>query len=256
MSIITNPPDLIISLSRDKVTLELSENQGRGIGHLKTSFEVEEIFHAEHISRSLDRLLSENPILIDQFSTVDIIVVDRPHISVPRHFAQNVELAVVASRHLRVRAGDTLTTDQTIQDAVLCYTIPTVTLEMLREYYVNSTVTHLASIIWQAISVQQILQDKSNVTYYALVHNTLIVLASKKGKLIFSKIFTIQNEADLIYYSIACSRMLQSDGHWLVTIENDGSSFEMPGDSLLKIEHNLSLPSLHDLMVQYKLCAS
>ncbi len=254
MSSAASQPDLIITLSRDKVSLSLTANN-EGRLNLNKSFGVDGIFMEDQIAQSLDQILMDNPVLIDQFPCVEIILIDRPNITMPSMYAGNEKLAEIASRHLRLRAGDTLTTDAAGDKAVLCYTMPTDTLRMLREYYANITVTHLSSVLWQPISHQQNVTDK-NITCFKFIYNTLIVLASEKGKLTFSKNFPIKDEADLFYYAMACSRMLKSREQWLITIENEDNELEMPRDSILRIDQHLSLPSLHVLMSQYKPCES
>ena len=255
MSSAAGQPDLIIALSRDKVSLNLSANSAQGRNNLIRSFEVDDIFLEEQISQSLDQVLTENPVLIDQFPCVEIILIDRPNITMPATYTDTQKMAEIASRYLRLRKGDTLTSDATGEKSILCYTIPTDTLQMLREYYANTGVTHLSSVVWQALSSRQNNLDTTR-TYFTIIYNTLIVLASENGKLTFSKNFTIRDEADLIYYAIACSRMLKSKEQWFITIENEEPAFEMPGDSVIKIDQQLSLPSLHVLMAQYKPCES
>lgn len=254
MSSAASQPDLIIALSRDKVSLNLSAN-AKGRNNLNKSFEVDGMFMEEQISQSLDQILTENPVLIDQFPCVEIILIDRPNITMPGQYAANEKLAEIASRHLRLRAGDTLTTDSTGDKFILCYTMPTDTLQMLREYYANVGVTHLSSVLWQYISNQLFVRDKT-ITCFTIIYNTLIVLTSEQGKLIFSKNFNIRDKADLFYYAMACSRMMKSTEQWLITIENEENAFEMPGDSILKMDQHLSIPSLHVLMSQYKPCGS
>lgn len=256
MSSAANPPDLIISLSHDRVTLNLIDLPEKQRSQVKATFGVDTIFLEEQIAKSIDQVLADHPILIDQFPCVEMIVMDRPNINIPRFYTQTASAAEIASRYLRLRKGDTLTTDDSGHDSVLCYTIPTGTLQMLKEYYANVRVTHLSSLLWNTLAgYQQNLQNDS-LTYYTVLENMLVVLASRNGKLIFSKNFSIKDEADLFYYTIACSRMLKSSSHWLISIENEDFSYEMPGESILKIDQHLMLPALHILMAQYKECVS
>jgi hypothetical protein len=251
-----NPSDLIISLSHDKVTLNLIELPEKHRSQVKATFGVDSIFLEEQMAKSMDQVLTDHPSLIDQFSCVDIIVMDRPNVNIPRFYTQNATAAEIASRYLRVRKGDTLATDDSGHDSVFCYTMPIGTLQMLKEYYSNVRLTHLSSLVWNTLSgYQQNLQNET-LTYYIVLENILVVLASKNGKLIFSKNVRISDEADLFYYTIACGRMLKSTLHWLVSIENEDFSYEMPGESILKIDQHLMLPALHILMAQYKECVS
>jgi hypothetical protein len=48
--------------------------------------------------------------------------------------------------------------------------------------------------------------------------------------------------------------MIKANEHWLVNIEDETSKFEMPGDSVLKIDEKILIPSLQVLMSQYKVC--
>ena len=256
MSSTANHPDLIISLSRDKVFLDLLPNSEQGRESLKTSFDVSGLFLEEQISRSLDELLIANPVLIDHFPCVEIVLIDRPNVNVPLHYMESAKAAEIASRYLRLRNGDTLSSDKANEDSVLCYTMPTDTLQMFKEYYINCRLTHMSSLLWQTLSgYQQELSGRS-MACFTIIHDILIVFASKNGKLVFTKNFNIRDEADLFYYSIACSRMLKSDVQWMISVENEDSSYEMPGESILKIDQRLSFPSIHSMIAQYKQCVS
>jgi len=76
MSEQANLPDLIITLSRDNVMLDLSALPEEGRTHWKTTFDVDGLFLEEKISRSLDEVLLQNPVLIDHFTCVDVVVID------------------------------------------------------------------------------------------------------------------------------------------------------------------------------------
>ncbi len=253
----TIQPDLIIALSQNRVSLNMSEDVSTGRPGWQTSFRVDSIFFEDQISQSLDLALLEHPQLMDSFSCVEIIVLDRPNFCVSRHYAAQGKLAEIASRYLSMRAGDTLTTDPSENDAVICYSLPTETLAMLKEYYSNLDCHHLTSILWHHFSKQNSQPEKGKIRLYlTLLSDTLILLAEKNNKLIFSKNFQIREQGDLYYYSIACSRMLKTDENWAVTLEDHLGLFELPGDSILKIDKRLSLPSLHALRSQYKPCGS
>lgn len=250
----SNLPDLIISLSRDKVTFDLSERPEKGRERWKTSFAMDSIFLEDQISQSIDKALLENSSLLDDLPCVEIVLIDRPNFTLPRAFYDTRK--TIAPRYLRLRAGDFLTSDVIGDELIFCYTVPSDTLRMLREYYSNSSITHLSSLLWRALSEEKEKLSESSVTFYIVVHDTLIVLGADKGKLVFSKNFNITGEADLFYFSIACSRMLKSKDHWLVSIEHEQTAMDMPGDAILKIDHHITLPSLHLMMAQYKPCAS
>ncbi|MEP6795634.1 MAG: DUF3822 family protein [Saprospiraceae bacterium] len=257
MSTATIQPDLIIALSQDRVSLNMSENTSKGRSSWHTSFKIDSIFLVEQISHALDQALFENPALMDPFPYVEIIVLDRPHFCVSRHYADQGKLGEIASRYLRMRVGDTLSTDASENDAVICYSLPTETLIMLKEYYSNLDCHHLNSVLWNNFSTQQARPEKDKVRMYlTLMGDMLILMAEKNTKLIFSKTFLIKEQGDLYYYSIACNRMLRTDENWSVELKDEPGTFELPGDSILKIEKRLSLPSLPVLMSQYKVCGS
>lgn len=257
MSTSTIQPDLIIALSQDRVSLNMSEDISKGRLSWQTSFKVESIFLEDQISHALDQALLENPALMDSFPCVEIIVLDRPHFCVSSHYAQQGKLGEIASRYLRMRVGDTLTTDASENDSLICYSLPTETMMMLKEYYANLDCHHLNSVLWNYFSTHQARPEKDKIRLYlTLMRDTLILLAEKNNKLIFSKNFLIKEQGDLYYYSIACSRMLRTDENWSVELKDESGSLEWPGDSILRIEKRLSLPSLPVLMSQYKVCGS
>lgn len=257
MPTVTTQPDLIITLSKDSVRLMLSENLAEGRTGWQTMFRVESIFLEEQISQALDLALIQNPSLTDQFPCVEIILSDRPNIFLSRHYMDNGQWGEIASRYLRMRVGDTLSSDVSERDEVICYSIPTGTLKMIKEYYANAGCHHLTSILWHHFSSLQDIQKKDNVRLYlSVIDDTLVMLAEKNKKLIFSKNFLITQQSDLYYYSIACSRMLKAEENWLVDIDGENKKFDLPGDSILKIQNHISLPSIPVLMSQYKVCGS
>jgi len=248
-------PELIIALSRDKVTLNLSGLKEQDRKYWKTSFSMDGIFLNEQISRSLDQVLFENDFLVEHIPCVEIILVDRPHISVPRYYADNGQLPDIASRYLRLRMGDTLTSDDTQTGSVFCYTIPANTLQMLKEYYANIQVIHLASVLWQALADERASVD-GKLICYTILQDTLIAFASKNNKLVFSKTFHLRSEADLSYYSLACSRLVHPDENWLITIDKEESTYDISAGSSLHISRHITLPSIHLLVDQFKKCGS
>ncbi|MEO6131078.1 MAG: DUF3822 family protein [Saprospiraceae bacterium] len=257
MPTLSSQPDLIISLSQDRVKVNLSGNTETGRAAWQTSFKVDSIFLEEQIASSLDSALLENPSLMDQFQCVEVVVLDRPNICLPQHYLDSGILGDIAAKYFRLRAGDTLTTDPSENEAVICYTLPTKTMTMLKEYYANINCHHLTTVLWSNFSSQQIHPEKDSTRLYIiLASETLILLGEKNKKLNFSKTFNIRDEADLVYYSIACSRMLKAKENWFVTIADEKGKFVMPDDSLFRIDHQLSLPSLQMLMSQYKVCES
>lgn len=252
-----NPPELIISLSRDKVRLQLLAQPDSGRASWESVFSVYNTFLEDQVSLALDAALAQNPSLMDDLGNVEVLVIDRPNICVPQYYMGNGMLQGIAGRYLRLRAGDTLTTDFTSGDAVIAYTIPTDTINVLREYYARIGQLHLTSVLWTAINMKEdtVSKDSAGLFFYPL-GNTLIVLGETGGKLTFSKIFYIQDQSDLAYYAVACNRLLKPKDNWLVQVGDEPLTFEMPRLSHFAVDRRLNLPSLHSLIASHRSCAS
>jgi hypothetical protein len=257
MPIPVNPPELIISLSHDMVRVHLLAKPDQGRASWQSDFTIEGDFLEEQISSALDTALSQNPSLVDHFKCVEVVVLDRPNIFIPHFYVGSGKIKDIARRYLRLRVGDTLTTDQTVKDTVIAYTLPADTVHVFKEYYVNISQVHLASLLWSKLSSPDIVtaKDQSRLCFLVTGH-TLLIMGDRDGKLIFSRIFTIQDQSDLVYYTLACSRMLRLHVHWYVTIKNDSTSFGWPPTVDFTIDHHLELPELPLLVAQHRLCES
>lgn len=252
-----NPPELIISLSQNRIKLQLvgQDELGRSAWH--STFPVQGAFLEDQVATALDSALSQNPTLLDQFETVDVVVVDRPNICIPQFYVNNGKLAEIAARHLRLRAGDTLTMDQSIEDTVIAYTVPSDTISVLKEFYFNAGHLHLASVLWSAIMQdEQVRLNERSRLFFHVAGNSLIVLGQSGVKLSFSRIFSIQDQTDWLYYMVACSRLLRPSENWHVTIQNEETMFTIPHGSQFTFNHQLELPELPALIAQHRLCAS
>ncbi|MBP7239137.1 MAG: DUF3822 family protein [Saprospiraceae bacterium] len=253
----TNPPELIISLSRDKVRLQLMEEPTTGRASWESEFPVYNTFLEDHVSLALDTALQQNPSLVEHFDHVEILLIDRPNICIPQYYKHNGMLQGIAGKYLRLRAGDTLTTDSTSDDTVIAYTLPTDTINVLREYYANIGQVHLTSVLWTAITLQENTVSKDSTgLFFCLSGNTLLVLGETAGKLAFSKSFYIQDQSDLAYYAVACSRLLRMKLNWLVLVGDESPLFEMPRVPNFAIDRQLKLPALHSLIASHRSCAS
>ena len=252
-----NPPELIISLSRDKVRLQLLEQPDTGRASWESVFPVYNTFLDDQVSLALDAALNQNPSLMDDLSNVEILVIDRPNICVPQYYMNNGMLQGIAGRYLRLRAGDTLTADITSSDAVIAYTIPTDTINVLREYYARIGQVHLTSVLWTAIHMKEnmVSPDSAGLFFYTS-GNTLIVLGETGGKLTFSKTFYIQDQSDLAYYAVACNRLLKPKDNWLLQVGEEAPSFEMPRLPHFAVDRRLKLPAVHSLIARHRSCAS
>jgi hypothetical protein len=251
----TLQPELIISLSHDKVNVHLLALPHKRLTAWKTSFPITGDFVSDQISMALDRALTENPDLVDNFPCVYLLVMDRPNLQMPSYLEENGKLAEVASRHLRVRMGDRLTTDPTSENSLICYSLPRETLNVLREYYRSIDSIHIVSLLWKAIQGDsQDLSSGKPRMFATLLGNMFFVLATRESKLIFSKLFIIREQTDVEFYSIACNRLLKPEKIYWITVRDEFSSFAEPKDHYVRFDEHLSFPSLADLLAKYKPC--
>jgi hypothetical protein len=258
MPIPANPPELIISLSRDKVGLLLSEHPQSGRKPWRFQCPVQGVFLEEQVSNAMDAALNQNPSLLDHFDDVAILILDRPNLCLPAFYADNGDLPEIAGRYLSIKSGDVLTADAASGDIAIAYSIPSVTIRVLKEYYVTAEQMHMSSVLWNAIC--QLTPEATSGTsrlFFFATENTLFVIGQTAGKLTFSKNFYIREQADLSYYAIACSKMLRPTENWLVTMkEGDFTLADMMTDPNIRIHHRLELPELHTLIARYRSCGS
>ncbi len=257
MSTPSNPPELIISLSRDTVRLQLLEHPESGRAYWQSSFPIQGAFLEDQISNALDTALFQNPSLFDPFEQVEIVIIDRPNVCIPQYYLESGQLPQIAGKYLRLSVGDTISTDSNSTDTVIAYTLPSATLHVLREYYSNVSHLHMVSVLWSTlINRDVVFSNQHSRLYFNITGNTLIVLGECDGKLTFSRNFTIHDQGDLMYYSIACSRLLHPREIWHVTIRNESPEFELPQIPHFRFHHHLELPELPTLITQHRLCAS
>lgn len=251
----TLQPELIISLSHDKVNVHLLAFPHKRLSAWKTSFPLVGDFVSDQVSLALDKALAENPDLIDHFPCVYLLVMDRPNLQMPAYLQENGKLAEVASRHLRVRMGDSLATDLTSENSLICYSLPKETLKVLQEYYRSIDSIHIVSLLWKAIqdSGKDLSSAKSSL-FATILNNMIFILGSRENKLIFSKHFVLRDQADIEYYSIACKRLLKPEKIYWITIRDEFSSFTEPKDHYLRFDEHLSFPAIVDLLAKYKPC--
>jgi hypothetical protein len=257
MSNPANPPELIISLSRDKVRVHLLEEPQSGRAGWKSSFPVVGSFMEDQISNALDSALYLNPSLIDHFHDVAVVLVDRPNICVPQFYAGRDKLPDIASRYLRVRSGDTLSSELTWGDIAIAYCVPSGTINLIREYYASSDQVHLITVLWNAINqLAASTEGLPSRLFYFVTDSALIILGETNGQLTFSKSFYIQDQGDVAYYALACARMLKPEENWLLTIKGEEVSFQVPNDIYFRLHHRLELPDLHTLIATHRSCGS
>ena len=248
-------PELIISLSHDKVNVHLLAFPHKRLKAWKTSFPISGDFVSDQISQAMDVALAANPDLLDHFPCVYLVVMDRPNLQMPAYLKENGKLAAVASRHLRVRMGDNLTIDQGADNNLICYSLPKETLSVLQEYYRSIDSIHMVSLLWSAI--QDDIKDLSSHEtrmFVTIINNTIFVLANRNNKLIFSKHFTARHQDDVEYFTIACKRLLKPGRLYWMIIREEVSSFTEPKDHYIRFDEHLSFPALADLLAKYKPC--
>jgi len=248
-------PELIISLSHDKVNVHLLAFPHKRLKAWKTSFPISGDFVSDQISNALDLALADNPDLIDHFPCVYLVVMDRPNLQMPAYLKESGKLAAVASRHLRVRMGDHLTIDQGADNNLICYSLPKETLNVLQEYYRSIDSIHIVSLLWSAIRDDR--KDHSSEDagmYVTLIGNSLFVLANRNDKLIFSKHFRIRHQDDVEYFTIACKRLLKPGRMYWIMVREELSTYSEPKDHFIRFDEHLSFPALADLLSKYKPC--
>ena len=138
-------PELILSLSRDQVSIHLLANSEKGFQAWQSTYAVAGLYLHEAIAGILDTALGDNPSLFEEFTCVHLLVRDRPNLLLPGYLRQEGKIASVASRYLRVRAGDALQLDETATDDVVCYSLPKSTVYTVNEYFSDIANVHMVS---------------------------------------------------------------------------------------------------------------
>ncbi len=253
----TLSPELIITLSRHKVDLQLLPQVEKGIHGWRDSFAIEGLFLEEKIGEALDQALAVNPDLLADYTCVYLVVLDQPNMWMPSYLAREGRMAEVAARHLRSRTGDALLVNELSSRDLICYSLPRPAIELIREYYSQMSSVHLASIMWKEIVKRDLHQAAARrSTFFALVEDVLLVMATEAGKLIFTKQFIIRDAGDLQYYTLACSRLLKSTVHHLLEVEGHRSSFSFTASPHLAVDQVIRLESLAALLNDHFPCVS
>ena len=211
-------------------------------------------FQPGQVCEALDAALIEQPALVDHFSHVEIILLDRPNFLAAKHYLHDGKIRSIASRYLRKRAGDALHADISKGQSVFCYTYPAGIFQVISEYYANIHCSHFSSVIWHALSDKA--ADHKKVMFYLLSDDAMTVMQVKDNQLVFNKQFRLRAYEDAVYYLMACKRMLQPDMINHVTIETDRARFGAIDESVIRADHQIHLPSIEVLFTQYKACVS
>lgn len=254
----TGASDLIILLSQGKVDVRLWMTEGSEAPSGISSFQVQSIFLADQVAGAMDEALLQNPSLLDDFESVDILLVDQPGVIIPSAYADDESLTTIAGRYLRSRTGDIISSDIAAGDVQLAYSLPIGTLNTLREYYSNAGPLHLTSILWSYLFRHDRFSAPSVTSrlFFLMMDDSMVILGEKEGKLSFARNFRIYGPGDLLYFALACSRMLHADEHWHVALSGEKVRFEMPYTSFFSFHHHLELPGLQHLIAHHRSCGS
>ena len=258
MSLTANPPELIISLSHNKIGFRLTETEGSGTSGWQGSYPVDGIFLQDQVSGVLDTALTQQERLFEPIADVALLIMDRPNVTIPEFYNDDPDrLTDIAGKYLRTRAGDMFAFDQAPGAIRIAYSVPSSTIHLIREYFAKASCLHMTTVLWSAISkhIQALSENLSRVFFFTS-DNTLTVIRSGKDGMTFSRTFPIQDQGDLAYYAIACHRMLRSSENWLVTIRDNSDGFEFPSETYLPVHHRLELPDLKTLISGIWSCAS
>lgn len=233
------------------------ENPAKGYSAWQSSYPVDGLFLEEQIGHALDNALTDNPDLIEDYTCIYLVVMDRPNLFMPAYLGNAATLPKVASRYLRIREGDGLKLDSTTEDQLICYTLPRQAVEMIQSYYNRFDSIHLVSILWKEIQKQaQQDQDGSQQVFFTILRNHLLVLAEHKGKLVFSRHFDIRDNSDVFYFTTACMKLFRTGAFRRVVIDGELSSFDFPVHPQLQFADTLRFPSIPAMLMHHFPCAS
>lgn len=250
MTISGTASELMITLSRDKVSIHLAAMAGGSNTHPEIAYSLASHFSHDEIVKALDQALSDHPFLLESFTAVKLVFIDQPGITLPLQYIQEGRLEDIASRHLRLRAGDYLTYDISAGNTAFSYTIPKHSLAAIREYYASLSYCHLSSLLWNAIS-DQVYQDNVQ-SYYLVFGNCLTVLSTKHGRIQFFRQFHVRNASDVLYYCIATNRLLRPLQRYAVVVQDTQRAFEIAEHATFIINGYIHLPDFPSLVARYQ----
>ena len=251
------PPDLIISLSHNAIGLQLSGRAEKGRTAWSASYPIEVLFQEDQLADVLDRALTENPFLLDTMDQVDVLFVDFPHLYIPSSQTDDSQWRQLADRYLRRRDGDQWVLDPLSDDSMMTYPVPSVMVNLIREYFANSGHIHLSSVLWTAITQHLSPEQKEgNRLYYFLLGDTLLVLAGLGDKLTLTRACYAPQKEDLRYYCIAYDKLMQPIECMQVTVVDLPVEFRLESLPGVRVSGTISLPEIQTLIAGYRSCAS
>lgn len=251
------PPELIIALSRNRVSVQVMVEPSADRPAWKNSYQVQGLFSESQLCAALDAALDQHPALFDKFREVAVLLLDRPNVTIPQFYSDQGQWDEIARKYISVKAGDALVAETAAGEVSIAYSLPTNTRKALEEYYAGAGYVHVTTVVWNAIS-QHLESFAGNTTrlFFCIIENSLLILSATGPKLTFSNLFYVQDQDDVTYYVIACSRMIRAQENWWLTIRNEYAGFDRPGHTYFNLDHHLELPDLQTLIARYRSCVS
>ncbi len=253
-----NLPELIIALSRDKVRLQLLADKDAGREDWSAIYPIEALFMEDQLSLAFDHALNTNPSLMDHFDRVEVVLVDRPNLCLPKRYAENDQWPEIAERYLRYRNGDALIADAVpSSNAILAYQVPIRTINLIHEYYAKADHLHLTTVVWSAIDDHiKKLPSVGLRLFYLVTGDSLIILGESGGHMTFTKTYFVSDSKDLHYYILACNKLMQPVENWAVTVDNEPNDFMVNELPDFTFDQTLPLAELRTLIARHRACAS
>jgi hypothetical protein len=247
-------PDLIIRLGHDALGLAMPARPG---GSWQSDYRVRGWFRPTEIATVLDKAFADHPELFTA-DRVEVLVTHFPHALLPAYLQDEAALGDLMRKYLRVRQGDEICFEQLPADGRMGYTVPQSVLDVLREYFAQARPLHLAAILWQAVNTRQpaVTSASADRRLWINVSGQLMtVLCRERGRLVFSKVFTVSAEGDIVYFAAALCRLLKPGETTWVTV--DGQANAPVPDALRHLATDrLHLPGLPALIEEYRSCGS
>lgn len=249
-------PELIISLSHDRVSLQFLGKPDSGIPAWQSGYPVKGLFWEEEIGRALDSAMHDNPDLLGDFSGVKIILLDRPQLSLPAYLHQQEKLSEVAARYLRINAGDIFVVDESQHDEYVCYTMPSTMLQVINEYYHTAAPIHLMTLLLRKVMQLKEARQPDTTLFCSAAENGLFIFALKEGKLIFSKNFRITQASDIEYFVLACIRLLKPRSKYHIRLSGQHVAADLTFSPHFSFDRLLDFPSLAEMISSSPECES
>jgi hypothetical protein len=176
----------------------------------------------------------------------------------PAYLRDEAALGDLMRKYIRIRKGDEIHLEQLPAEGRMGYTFPQSVLDVLREYFANARPLHLAAILWQAVNARQpgVTSASGDSRLWINVNGQLMtVLCRAQGRLVFSKVFTVAAESDMVYFTAALCRLLKPGETTWVTVDGQANA-PVPAALRRLATDRLHLPGLPALIEEYRSCGS